>query len=107
MSSLEANLERLGPHLARFRQKGVLNRIGGVDAPGSGPAFQSISPIDKSVIADVARGTSEDIDQAAKAAHGAFADWRDMPATKRRRIMIAIAEGIEARAEEIALCECW
>ncbi|MGB1751359.1 MAG: 5-carboxymethyl-2-hydroxymuconate semialdehyde dehydrogenase, partial [Paracoccaceae bacterium] len=58
-------------------------------------------------ICDVARGTGEDIDKAACAAHDAFADWRDMKATERRKLMIRIAEGIEARAEEIALCECW
>ena len=33
--------------------------------------------------------------------------WRDMPALERKKILIRIAEGIEARAEEIALCECW
>jgi 5-carboxymethyl-2-hydroxymuconic-semialdehyde dehydrogenase len=30
-----------------------------------------------------------------------------MPAKQRKAILIKIAEGIEARAEEIALCECW
>ena len=69
--------------------------------------FASHSPVDKSKICDVARGTDEDIDKAACAAHDAFADWRDMKATERRKLMIRIAEGIEARAEEIALCECW
>ncbi|MDO7699826.1 MAG: 5-carboxymethyl-2-hydroxymuconate semialdehyde dehydrogenase, partial [Planktomarina temperata] len=48
-----------------------------------------------------------DIDRAAKAAKAAFPAWRDMPAKQRRAILIKIAEGIEARAEEIALCECW
>jgi len=36
-----------------------------------------------------------------------FPVWRDMPATERRKLLIKVAEGIEARAEEIALCECW
>ncbi|MDB4020510.1 5-carboxymethyl-2-hydroxymuconate semialdehyde dehydrogenase, partial [Planktomarina temperata] len=48
-----------------------------------------------------------DIDKAAKAAKAAFPAWRDMPAKQRKAILIKIAEGIEARAEEIALCECW
>ena len=48
-----------------------------------------------------------DIDAAANAASDAFAMWRDMPALERKKILIRIAEGIEARAEEIALCECW
>ena len=69
--------------------------------------FQTTSPVDKSVICDVAHGTAVDIDVAANAASEAFAAWRDTPATERKKILIRVAEGIEARAEEIALCECW
>ena len=106
MSGLDDNLAKLDGFLARFRESGILNRIAGTDAPGAA-TYQSISPVDKSIICDVARGGAADIGRAAEAAHNAFPDWRDMPAAKRRRILIAIAEGIEARAEEIALCECW
>ena len=107
MGKLSENKETLTHHLAQFQQGGVLNRIAGKDEKGSGGTFQSISPVDKSVICDVARGTAADIDAAATAAATAFADWRDMPATQRRKILINIAEAIEERAEEIALCECW
>jgi 5-carboxymethyl-2-hydroxymuconic-semialdehyde dehydrogenase len=69
--------------------------------------FTTISPVDKSVICTVARGTVDDIDAAAKAARDAFPAWRDMPALERKKILIRVAEGIEARATEIALCECW
>ena len=69
--------------------------------------FQTTSPVDTSVICDVAHGAAADIARAADAAHDAFAAWRDLPATERKKILIRIAEGIEARAEEIALCECW
>ena len=55
----------------------------------------------------MAHGTADDIDAAAKAASHAFKEWRDMPALQRKKILIKVAEGIEARAEEIALCECW
>lgn len=107
MTSLEGNLARLDGYLAGFRQTGISNRIAGKNVAGQGGVFQTISPVDKSVICDVARGTAADIDAAANAASDAFADWRDMPAVQRRKILIKIAEGIEARAEEIALCECW
>ena len=107
MSILEENKSKLDGCLQRFRVEGILNRIGGLNLVGSGGVFQTTSPVDKSVICDVAHGTGEDIGVAADAAHDAFAAWRDMPAAQRRRILIAIAEGIEARAEEIALCECW
>ena len=107
MSKLDENLAKLDTLLTRFRQSGILNRIAGKDAAGSGGSFQTISPVDKSVICSVAHGTAADIDAAAKAAKQAFPAWRDMPATERRKILIRVAEGIEARAEEIALCECW
>jgi 5-carboxymethyl-2-hydroxymuconic-semialdehyde dehydrogenase len=74
---------------------------------GAGGVFQTTSPVDKSLICDVAHGTADDINNAAIAASQAFAAWRDMPALERKKILIRVAEGIEARAEEIALCECW
>ncbi|QFT57616.1 2-aminomuconic 6-semialdehyde dehydrogenase [Sulfitobacter sp. THAF37] len=107
MSKLDENIATLERHLARFREGGIANRIGGQDRSGGGGTFQTVSPVDKSVICDVARGQAADIDAAAQAAHDAFPAWRDMPAKERRAVLIRIAEGIEARAEEIALCECW
>ncbi|WP_170406816.1 5-carboxymethyl-2-hydroxymuconate semialdehyde dehydrogenase [Ruegeria arenilitoris] len=107
MSALDTNIEKLAGFLARFKETGIRNRIAGEDVAGAAGVFQSTSPVDKSVICDVAHGTAEDIDAAAKAAHAAFAEWRDMPATERRRILLNVADAIEARAEEIALCECW
>lgn len=107
MSSLEQNLEKLNGFIARFQTSGIQNRIAGQDTTGAGGVFQSASPVDKSVICDVAHGTEEDIDAAAVAATDAFKHWRDMPAKDRRKILLNIADGVEARAEEIALCECW
>ncbi|NOC92413.1 5-carboxymethyl-2-hydroxymuconate semialdehyde dehydrogenase [Ruegeria sp. HKCCD6604] len=107
MSALDTNIEKLNGFLDRFRETGIRNRIAGEDRDGSAGVFQSVSPVDKSVICDVAHGTAVDIDAAAQAAHAAFAEWRDMPATQRRRILLNVADAIEARAEEIALCECW
>ena len=107
MAILEDNIVKLNKYLSPFREHGILNRIAGQDVPGSQGIFQTQSPVDHSVICDVARGGATDIDAAAKAASAAFADWRDMPATERRNILVRIATGIEARAEEIALCECW
>ena len=105
--TLDTHLTKLDHYLAPFRETGILNRIGGEDRAGGGGTFATISPVDRSTICRVAHGTAEDIDSAAKAAHTAFADWRDMPAKDRKAVLIRIAEGIEARAEEIALSECW
>jgi len=107
MSKLEDNVSKLTGYLERFRDSGIMNRIGSEDARGTEGVFQSTSPVDKRVICDVAHGSAADIDAAASAANEAFPGWRDLAATERREILIRIAEGIEARAEEIALCECW
>ncbi|AXI46583.1 5-carboxymethyl-2-hydroxymuconate semialdehyde dehydrogenase [Sulfitobacter sp. SK012] len=107
MSTLDQNLAKLSGYLERFRETGIPNRIGGKDVMGQGGVFDTISPVDKSKICEVAHGTAEDIDAAAMAAAASFPAWRDMPAIERRKILIDVAEAIEARAEEIALCECW
>lgn len=107
MTTLEQNLEKLQGFLSRFQSEGIPNRIAGEDRDGSAGRFENHSPVDKSAICQVARGNADDIDAAANAAADAFADWRDMAATERRKILIRVAEAIEARAEEIALCECW
>ena len=107
MTALDDNIKKLDKYLERFRNTGIQNRIAGEDVPGSGGEFQTTSPVDKSVICSVAHGTAQDIDTAAHSASAAFSAWRDMPANQRRKILINIAEGIEARAEEIALCECF
>ncbi|MBR9841673.1 MAG: 5-carboxymethyl-2-hydroxymuconate semialdehyde dehydrogenase [Rhodobacteraceae bacterium] len=107
MSSLENNLSKLSDLLNRFRATGIANRIAGQDHPGSAGSFETISPVDKSVICSVAQGNAADIDRAAQAAKDAFPAWRDMPALERKKILLNIADAIEARAEEIALCECW
>lgn len=107
MSVLNDNIAKLNGYLARFKDAGILNRIAGQDVAGAGGVFASHAPVDKTIICEVAHGTAADIDKAAMAAHDAFAAWRDMPALERKKVLIRIAEGIEARAEEIALCECW
>ena len=107
MSAFENNVQKLSGYLSQFQTQGIKNRINGEDCDGEEGLFDSISPVDKSVICQVARGGAADIDAAAQAATNAFSLWRDTAAKQRREILISVAEGIEARAEEIALCECW
>jgi len=108
MSTLDDNIAKLRPHLEEIGARGILNHINGTPVPAaSGAWFDTTSPVGDSQIARVARSNADDIDAAAQAAKAAFPAWRDMPAAERKRILHAIADGIEARAEEIALCECW
>jgi 5-carboxymethyl-2-hydroxymuconic-semialdehyde dehydrogenase len=107
VTALTDNIAKLSGYLARFKEAGIQNRIAGEDRAGSAGVFQTTSPVDKSVICDVARGNETDVDAAAAAAAAAFPAWRDMPAAERKKILLRVADAIEARAEEIALCECW
>ena len=106
-NTVEANLARAEEYLARFRTGGVLNRIGGEVLPSAGGAtFETRSPVDGATLAHVAHSGPEDIDRAARAAKAAFPAWRDTGADARRALLHRIADAIEARAEEIAFCEC-
>jgi 5-carboxymethyl-2-hydroxymuconic-semialdehyde dehydrogenase len=108
MTDLATHQAKLEGYLARVRDAGVLNQIGGEARPAaSGATFDNHSPVDESFICRVARSGPDDVDAAAKAAKAAFPGWRDMAATERKAILHRIADGIVARAEEIALCECW
>ncbi|MFC4667860.1 5-carboxymethyl-2-hydroxymuconate semialdehyde dehydrogenase [Seohaeicola nanhaiensis] len=108
MSDLATNLDRLGGLLERFRRDGVMNLIGGETVPAqSGATFDNASPVDESHICAVAKSGAADVDAAARAAKAVFPAWRDMGGTERKKILHRIADGIVARAEEIALCECW
>jgi 5-carboxymethyl-2-hydroxymuconic-semialdehyde dehydrogenase len=107
MPTFEENLARAESHLARFREDGILNQIGGEAMPAAdGSTFETISPIDLKPLASVAHGKAEDIDRAAKAAKAAFPEWAAMPGQARKKLLHKIADAIVARAEEIALVEC-
>lgn len=106
MTDLATNLARAEGYLARFRNDGVLNHIAGQPRPAlDGETFETITPVDLSPLARVARSKAADVDAAAKAAKAAFPAWRAMPGDERRAILHRIADAIEARAEEIALVE--
>ncbi|WP_406646208.1 5-carboxymethyl-2-hydroxymuconate semialdehyde dehydrogenase [Aliisedimentitalea scapharcae] len=108
MTALPANIDKLSAYLERFRTDGILNLINGTSQPAlSGAFFENASPVDESLICQVARGNNDDIDAAARAARDAFPAWRDMPALERKKILNRIADLIVERAEEIAMCECW
>ncbi len=107
MSDLATHLTKLEGHLARFRKDGILNLINGQSLPGQGGTFETRSPVDESLIATVALGDAADIDAAARAAKAAFPAWAALDGEARKKILHRIADLIEARAEEIALSECW
>lgn len=107
MSALADNTARAAAYMARFRADGVMNHIGGASvAAASGATFDTVSPVDLSVLARVARGGAADIDAAVAAAKAAFPAWSRTPGDERRRVLLEVARAIESRAEEIAFTEC-
>ena len=103
---LAANVAKAEQLLARFARDGVQHFIDGAPRPAaSGRTFSTQSPIDDRVLAQVAAGDAADVSAAADAAQRAFPAWRDVGGEKRRALLHAIADAIEARGEEIALLE--
>ena len=76
-------------------------------AAASGETFDAIDPATESVIAQLAAGDKEEIDRAVKAARRAFDDsaWSRMRPVERERLMLKLADLIEANAEELAQLE--
>ena len=103
---LAANVAKAEQLLARFARDGVQHFVDGAARPAaSGRTFSTQSPIDDRVLAEVAAGDAADVSAAADAAQRAFPAWRDVGGEKRRALLHAIADAIEARGEEIALLE--
>ena len=73
----------------------------------SGETFTTLSPIDFSALAEVAKAGAADVDRAAAAARRAFdaGNWSGMQPFARGKTLRAIADGIRARAAEIAEVE--
>jgi 5-carboxymethyl-2-hydroxymuconic-semialdehyde dehydrogenase len=108
MTTLDTHITALEGYLNKWRGKGIGNLIGGAFVPAaSGECFETRSPVDDSLIAQVAKGGSADIDAAARAAKAAFPAWAATSGKERKKILHKIADLIVERAEEIALCECW
>src|SRR5262249_13327777 len=58
----------------------------------SADRFQSISPIDETLIADVASAGAVEVDQAVDAAHEAFKTWGKTSREERARLLHKIAD---------------
>jgi len=72
-----------------------------------GRTFATLDPATGREIAQVAHAGGEDVRRAVAAARAAFTNspWASMPASGRERLMLALAQAMEDRAEEIAQIE--
>jgi betaine-aldehyde dehydrogenase len=71
----------------------------------SGETLATLNPHDNSVIAEVAMAGHADVDKAVAAATRAFPAWARMAAADRGRILLRLADLIEANTEELARLE--
>jgi aldehyde dehydrogenase (NAD+) len=80
--------------------------VGGefVDA-ADGRTTAVFNPHDGSKLAEVAEGGTADVDRAVEAAAGAFAGWSATPAAERGRLLLRLADAIEANSNELARLE--
>jgi acyl-CoA reductase-like NAD-dependent aldehyde dehydrogenase len=80
--------------------------IGGefVDA-ADGATLEVHDPHDGSLLAEVAEARAADVDRAVAAARDAFDGWRLTPAADRGRLLLRLADAIEADTETLALLE--
>ena len=74
-------------------------------AAQSGETLATLNPHDNSTIADVAMAGRADVDLAVAAAQRALPAWSRMAAADRGRILLKLADLIEANAEELARLE--
>jgi 5-carboxymethyl-2-hydroxymuconic-semialdehyde dehydrogenase len=78
--------------------------IGGQWVDGGTETFDSVSPLDGSVVASAPSAGAAQVDQAVGAARKAFDDgvWRDVRASERSRALLRLADVVEAHGDELA-----
>jgi aldehyde dehydrogenase (NAD+) len=84
---------------------GVLVIDGEERSSGSdGGTFATLDPATEEVLAEVPQATAEDVDAAVSAAAAAHRDgrWRKLDATKRARLLMKVADALQANADAIA-----
>jgi len=71
----------------------------------SATTFTDISPIDETPLGEISAGSSAEVDAAVAAARAAFPAWAALPVSERAAILRRVADGIDARAEDLARVE--
>jgi betaine-aldehyde dehydrogenase/5-carboxymethyl-2-hydroxymuconic-semialdehyde dehydrogenase len=79
--------------------------IGGERIP-SARRFETRSPFDQSVLAEVSRADADDVDKAVTAARDAFPAWAALTPAERAAYLHRLADLIDANVERLAAVEC-
>ncbi|HEX6294959.1 MAG TPA: aldehyde dehydrogenase family protein [Burkholderiales bacterium] len=72
------------------------------EASADGRFIPVENPAKRQVIAEVPRAGAADIDRAVRAAARAFASWKKVPPRERGRLLMKIADSMEAESEALA-----
>jgi betaine-aldehyde dehydrogenase len=67
-----------------------------------GRAIDIENPANRTIVAQVPRGGEPDVDRAVRAAARAFESWRRVPPRERGKLLLKIADAVEADLESIA-----
>jgi len=78
--------------------------IGGERVASAG-TFTDVSPIDETPLGEISAGGPAEVDRAVAAARAAFGAWAGLPVAERAAILRRVADGIEARVEDLARVE--
>lgn len=74
-------------------------------APRAGQYLPSVNPATEAIIFEIPRSDATDVAAAVESARKAFKGWSERRAEDRADVLDAIADGIEARIDELALME--
>src|SRR5256885_8484398 len=82
------------------------NFVGGewVDAAG-GETMEVLNPATGETIAEVPRGTADDVERAVQAARKALPEWLETTPGERAEVLLKLADLIEEHTEELAQLE--
>ena len=70
-----------------------------------GRTIPVFNPHDGSLLAEVAEAGAADVDRAVGAAQAAFPAWSATPAAERGRLLLHLADAVDANADELARLE--
>ena len=83
----------------------VSNVVNGQVSPGQGSVLDLINPTTGEVFGQSPVSTEADVDAAVGAAREAFSSWRNTTPSARQKAMLALADVIEANADELVALE--
>ena len=81
------------------------NFVGGASVDADGPMAPVVDPSTGEAYAEAPISSAADVDRAVQAAAGAFPGWRARTPSERSLALLRIADGFEARAEELVRAE--